>query len=62
MDYTFTELTPSDVVPLKDLLRVFGEAFEDVETYQGAVPRTTICSRSSPCRTLSSSSHAMAVR
>jgi aminoglycoside 3-N-acetyltransferase I len=38
MDYTFTQLTPSDVVPLKVLLRVFGEAFEDVETYQGAVP------------------------
>jgi aminoglycoside 3-N-acetyltransferase I len=38
MDYTFTKLTPSDVVPLKDLLRVFGEAFEDVETYQDAVP------------------------
>jgi aminoglycoside 3-N-acetyltransferase I len=38
MDYTFTRLAPSDVVPLKDLLRVFGEAFEDVETYQGAVP------------------------
>ena len=38
MDYSFAQLTPSDVVPLKDLLRVFGGAFEDVETYQGAVP------------------------
>ena len=38
MDYTVAQLTPSDVVPLKALLRVFGEAFEDVETYQGAVP------------------------
>jgi aminoglycoside 3-N-acetyltransferase I len=38
MDYTFAQLTPSDVAPLKNLLRVFGEAFEDVETYQGAVP------------------------
>jgi len=38
MDYTFAQLTPADVVPLKELLRVFGEAFEDVETYQGAVP------------------------
>ncbi len=38
MDYTFVQLTPSDVVPLKNLLRVFGEAFEDVETYQGVVP------------------------
>lgn len=38
MDYTFGQLTPADVDTLKDLLRVFGEAFEDVETYQGAVP------------------------
>jgi len=38
MDYTFEPLTTSDVDLLKDLLRVFGEAFEDVETYQGAVP------------------------
>ena len=38
MDYAFTQLAPADVAPLKELLRVFGEAFEDVETYQGAVP------------------------
>lgn len=38
MDYTFGPLRPSDLDALKDLLRVFGEAFEDVETYQGAVP------------------------
>ena len=38
MDYTFATLTSSDTAALKDLLRVFGEAFEDVETYQGAVP------------------------
>jgi aminoglycoside 3-N-acetyltransferase I len=38
MDYTFEQLTASDVGVLKDLLRVFGDAFEDVETYQGAVP------------------------
>jgi aminoglycoside 3-N-acetyltransferase I len=38
MDYTFEQLTASGVDLLKDLLRVFGEAFEDVETYQGAVP------------------------
>jgi aminoglycoside 3-N-acetyltransferase I len=36
--YSFEPLTTSDVHLLKDLLRVFGEAFEDVETYQGAVP------------------------
>ena len=38
MAYTFTTLTAADVPVLKDLLRVFGDAFGDVETYQGAVP------------------------
>jgi ribosomal protein S18 acetylase RimI-like enzyme len=38
MDYQFQQLTPSDIDVLKQLLRVFGEAFEDVATYQGAVP------------------------
>jgi aminoglycoside 3-N-acetyltransferase I len=38
MDYTFEQLTTSNIELLKNLLRVFGEAFEDVETYQGAVP------------------------
>ena len=38
MHYTFEQLTTSNIDLLKDLLRVFGEAFEDVETYQGAVP------------------------
>ena len=38
MDYEYKQLTLSDVGPLKDLLRVFGEAFEDIETYQGAIP------------------------
>jgi ribosomal protein S18 acetylase RimI-like enzyme len=38
MDYTFATLTPADTASLKALLRVFGEAFEDVETYQGAIP------------------------
>ena len=38
MDYEYKQLTLSDVGLLKDLLRVFGEAFEDTETYQGAVP------------------------
>jgi aminoglycoside 3-N-acetyltransferase I len=38
MGYTFEQLTTSDIGLLKELLRVFGEAFEDVETYQGAVP------------------------
>jgi aminoglycoside 3-N-acetyltransferase I len=34
----FRHLRAGDVDLLKDLLRVFGEAFDDVETYQGAVP------------------------
>lgn len=38
MAYTFAPLAPSDVASMKSLLRVFGEAFEDVETYQGAIP------------------------
>jgi aminoglycoside 3-N-acetyltransferase I len=38
MGYRFVQLGTSDVELLKHLLRVFGEAFEDVDTYQGAVP------------------------
>src|SRR4051794_35519036 len=38
MDYRFRRLTGTDVAAFKELLRVFGEAFEDRETYQGAVP------------------------
>ena len=36
---TYHHLTSADVSLLKDLLRVFGEAFNDVATYQHAVPR-----------------------
>jgi aminoglycoside 3-N-acetyltransferase I len=39
MGYTFEQLATSDIHLLKDLLQVFGEAFEDIETYQGAVPK-----------------------
>ena len=35
----FEQLDRSDVARLKQLLAVFGEAFEDVAGYQGAVPR-----------------------
>jgi aminoglycoside 3-N-acetyltransferase I len=38
MDYTVWQLAASDVDRLKRLLAVFGDAFEDVETYQGAIP------------------------
>jgi aminoglycoside 3-N-acetyltransferase I len=37
-DYRIQLLTGKDVRFLKDLLRVFGDAFGDRETYQGAVP------------------------
>jgi len=38
MDYSYKHLGASDVDLLKQLLKVFGEAFNDVDTYQGAVP------------------------
>ena len=36
--YSYQMLDSSDVSLLKKLLKVFGEAFEETETYQGAVP------------------------
>lgn len=36
--YSYRQLTNDDVGRLKDLLRVFGEAFEDLDSYQRAVP------------------------
>jgi aminoglycoside 3-N-acetyltransferase I len=36
--FTYQQITSADVASLKDLLRVFGEAFDDVATYQCAVP------------------------
>jgi aminoglycoside 3-N-acetyltransferase I len=36
--YAYRRLTCADVSLLKDLLRVFGEAFDEVDTYQRAVP------------------------
>jgi|SRR5882672_141234 len=38
MPYLYCQLTPEDVPLLKQLLAMFGEAFEDVPMYQGAVP------------------------
>lgn len=37
-DYQYKVLTHSDVFLLKQLLSVFGEAFEDMDAYQSAVP------------------------
>jgi len=38
MSYTYTQLAGSDVEILKRLLEVFGEAFNEIDTYQAAVP------------------------
>ena len=38
MDYSYKQLTPADSALLKKLLKVFGEAFGEIETYQSAVP------------------------
>jgi len=38
MSYTYTQLAGSDVEILKQLLEVFGEAFNEIDTYQAAVP------------------------
>jgi aminoglycoside 3-N-acetyltransferase I len=38
MDYTYKQLSDSDIPMLKQLLRVFGEAFGEPDTYQGALP------------------------
>ena len=38
MDYTYKQLTLDDLEVLKKLLKVFGEAFNEIATYQNAVP------------------------
>ncbi len=38
MNVSYKLLSVTDVPRLKELLQVFGEAFEDLPTYQGAVP------------------------
>ena len=38
MTYGYSQLTPDDVPLMTRLLAMFGEAFEDVPTYQDAVP------------------------
>jgi len=42
--YTYRHLSSADVPLLKGLLRAFGEAFEDIGTYQHAVPGDTYLS------------------
>ena len=38
MSYRYQQLTAADLPAMKGLLAMFGEAFGDVEAYQGAVP------------------------
>lgn len=38
MSYSYQQLTPTNLPLFKDLLKVFGEAFEDVPTYQDKIP------------------------
>jgi hypothetical protein len=37
MTYTYKQLSAEDVPMLKQLLRVFAEAFEDMDAYQSAI-------------------------
>ncbi len=41
MNYSYKQLAETDVVLMKKLLKVFGDAFEDIKSYQGAVPSDT---------------------
>jgi aminoglycoside 3-N-acetyltransferase I len=38
MSYLYKQLTSGDIPLFKELLRVFGEAFEDISTFQDAIP------------------------
>jgi aminoglycoside 3-N-acetyltransferase I len=38
MDYSYKQLTSTDIELMKQLLKVFGEAFEDIATYQNHLP------------------------
>jgi aminoglycoside 3-N-acetyltransferase I len=43
--YSYRRLTCADVSLLKDLLRVFGEAFDEIDTYQLSAPSNDYLSR-----------------
>ncbi|MDP9179889.1 MAG: AAC(3)-I family aminoglycoside 3-N-acetyltransferase, partial [Gemmatimonadota bacterium] len=38
MSYAYKQLSGADIELLKELLRVFGEAFNEIDTYQSSVP------------------------
>jgi aminoglycoside 3-N-acetyltransferase I len=43
--YSYRRLTCADVSLLKDLLRVFAEAFDEIDTYQRSTPNDDYLSR-----------------
>jgi aminoglycoside 3-N-acetyltransferase I len=45
MDYSYARLAPPHVNELTRLLRVFGDAFDDPETYGAAVPSASYLER-----------------
>ncbi len=38
MEYTYKQLSGSDAPLFRELIKVLGEAFEDIDTYQASVP------------------------
>jgi aminoglycoside 3-N-acetyltransferase I len=44
-DFTVRQLEPSDVALMEAMMRVFGEAFNEMETYAGARPSTRYLER-----------------
>jgi len=38
MKYVYKQISSLDLEPLKELLKVFGEAFNEIETYQNKIP------------------------
>jgi aminoglycoside 3-N-acetyltransferase I len=44
-NYSYRRLTSADVSLLKELLRVFGEAFDEIDTYQRSTPSDGYLSR-----------------
>ncbi len=38
MSYTYQQLSPADLPTMKKLLKVFGESFGEIETYQSKIP------------------------
>ncbi len=45
MSYQYRQLGPGDVAAFRQLLAMFGKAFDDVSTYQGAAPTDAYLNR-----------------